>query len=179
MYSFSTGLNSCFLSSRQRGQWRGTHHAFSSCSVHVLIDGRLRPAEYNEFWERQARVANTSLLSLSAFLIKLTFSGCPCLNIASKVIRRYISDMSQKPVCRQTGLWAENGTRTRGLNLGKVALYQLSYFRSLPIYIPRHFSWQGWFWALSRRNQVSRPVPILSRQMGNGLGQPFSLISLI
>ena len=25
--------------------------------------------------------------------------------------------------------WAENGTRTRDLNLGKVALYQLSYFR--------------------------------------------------
>ena len=27
------------------------------------------------------------------------------------------------------GLGAENGTRTRDLNLGKVALYQLSYFR--------------------------------------------------
>ena len=27
---------------------------------------------------------------------------------------------------------AENGTRTRDLNLGKVALYQLSYFRMLP-----------------------------------------------
>ena len=26
---------------------------------------------------------------------------------------------------------AENGTRTRDLNLGKVALYQLSYFRNL------------------------------------------------
>ena len=30
---------------------------------------------------------------------------------------------------------AENGTRTRDLNLGKVALYQLSYFRK--IYLPR------------------------------------------
>ncbi len=28
---------------------------------------------------------------------------------------------------------AENGTRTRDLNLGKVALYQLSYFRNLQI----------------------------------------------
>ena len=28
---------------------------------------------------------------------------------------------------------AENGTRTRDLNLGKVALYQLSYFRKLHI----------------------------------------------
>ena len=28
-------------------------------------------------------------------------------------------------------LRAENGTRTRDLNLGKVALYQLSYFRNL------------------------------------------------
>ena len=26
--------------------------------------------------------------------------------------------------------WAENGTRTRDLNLGKVALYQLSYLRN-------------------------------------------------
>ena len=30
---------------------------------------------------------------------------------------------------------AENGTRTRDLNLGKVALYQLSYFRK--IFLPR------------------------------------------
>ena len=28
---------------------------------------------------------------------------------------------------------AENGTRTRDLNLGKVALYQLSYFRKVTI----------------------------------------------
>ena len=28
-------------------------------------------------------------------------------------------------------LRAENGTRTRDLNLGKVALYQLSYFRKM------------------------------------------------
>ncbi len=32
-------------------------------------------------------------------------------------------------------LGAENGTRTRDLNLGKVALYQLSYFRNLPAVI--------------------------------------------
>ena len=28
-------------------------------------------------------------------------------------------------------LWAENGTRTRDPNLGKVVLYQLSYFRKI------------------------------------------------
>ena len=33
------------------------------------------------------------------------------------------------PVKVVTG--AENGARTRGLNLGKVALYQLSYFRKM------------------------------------------------
>ena len=32
---------------------------------------------------------------------------------------------------------ADNGTRTRGLNLGKVALYQLSYVRKNP----RRISW--------------------------------------
>ena len=32
-------------------------------------------------------------------------------------------------VLNSFGLGAENGTRTRDLNLGKVALYQLSYFR--------------------------------------------------
>ena len=32
-------------------------------------------------------------------------------------------------VLKTFGLGAENGTRTRDLNLGKVALYQLSYFR--------------------------------------------------
>ena len=30
---------------------------------------------------------------------------------------------------RESGFGAENGIRTRDLNLGKVALYQLSYFR--------------------------------------------------
>ena len=29
---------------------------------------------------------------------------------------------------------AENGTRTRDPNLGKVVLYQLSYFRNFPLY---------------------------------------------
>lgn len=34
---------------------------------------------------------------------------------------------------------ADNGTRTRGLNLGKVALYQLSYVRMLPaVSLPEH-----------------------------------------
>ena len=31
-------------------------------------------------------------------------------------------------------MWAENGTRTRDPNLGKVVLYQLSYFRNFPLY---------------------------------------------
>ena len=30
---------------------------------------------------------------------------------------------------RNQNIWAENGTRTRDPNLGKVVLYQLSYFR--------------------------------------------------
>ena len=34
-------------------------------------------------------------------------------------------------VLKTFGLGAENGTRTRDLNLGKVALYQLSYFRKM------------------------------------------------
>ncbi len=37
---------------------------------------------------------------------------------------------NQQPYfCKLLILRAENGTRTRDLNLGKVALYQLSYFR--------------------------------------------------
>ena len=35
--------------------------------------------------------------------------------------------------CRYFG--AENGARTRDLNLGKVALYQLSYFRNITPYL--------------------------------------------
>ena len=36
-------------------------------------------------------------------------------------------------IAQSSCFWAENGTRTRDLNLGKVALYQLSYFRNLQI----------------------------------------------
>ena len=37
---------------------------------------------------------------------------------------------NQQPYfCKLLIIRAENGTRTRDLNLGKVALYQLSYFR--------------------------------------------------
>ena len=37
---------------------------------------------------------------------------------------------NQQPYfCKLLIFRAENGTRTRDLNLGKVALYQLSYFR--------------------------------------------------
>ena len=39
----------------------------------------------------------------------------------------------------QPNLRADNGTRTRGLNLGKVALYQLSYVRMIPaVSLPEH-----------------------------------------
>ena len=39
---------------------------------------------------------------------------------------------NQQPhFCKLLIIRAENGTRTRDLNLGKVALYQLSYFRNL------------------------------------------------
>ena len=42
---------------------------------------------------------------------------------------------NQQPhFCKLLIFRAENGTRTRDLNLGKVALYQLSYFRK--IYLP-------------------------------------------
>ena len=41
---------------------------------------------------------------------------------------------NQQPhFCKLLIIRAENGTRTRDLNLGKVALYQLSYFR---VYLP-------------------------------------------
>ena len=38
---------------------------------------------------------------------------------------------SPVPGCRAAMFGAENGIRTRDLNLGKVALYQLSYFRNI------------------------------------------------
>ena len=37
----------------------------------------------------------------------------------------------KRPPLPMTFSGAENGTRTRDLNLGKVALYQLSYFRKV------------------------------------------------
>ena len=36
---------------------------------------------------------------------------------------------------------AENGTRTRDLNLGKVALYQLSYFRKVSLIRSNPYEW--------------------------------------
>ena len=36
---------------------------------------------------------------------------------------------------------AENGTRTRDLNLGKVALYQLSYFRKVSLIRMNPYEW--------------------------------------
>ena len=43
-----------------------------------------------------------------------------------------VQTKNQQPhFCKLLIFRAENGTRTRDLNLGKVALYQLSYFRNL------------------------------------------------
>ena len=41
----------------------------------------------------------------------------------------YANKNQQPHFCKLLIVRAENGTRTRDLNLGKVALYQLSYFR--------------------------------------------------
>ena len=42
----------------------------------------------------------------------------------------HVQTKNQQPYfCKLLIIRAENGTRTRDLNLGKVALYQLSYFR--------------------------------------------------
>ena len=46
----------------------------------------------------------------------------PYISLIHKVFYSFLLLLSKKP-------GAENGTRTRDLNLGKVALYQLSYFR--------------------------------------------------
>ena len=48
----------------------------------------------------------------------------PYISLIHKVFTLYCSLFLKAP-------GAENGTRTRDLNLGKVALYQLSYFRKL------------------------------------------------
>ena len=57
-----------------------------------------------------------------------------------RAVKRYVSALffhpmqtkNQQPYfCKLLIIRAENGTRTRDLNLGKVALYQLSYFRNL------------------------------------------------
>ena len=41
-----------------------------------------------------------------------------------------------EPADRSTDSRADNGTRTRGLDLGKVALYQLSYVRKVLLPVP-------------------------------------------
>ena len=48
----------------------------------------------------------------------------PYISLIHKVFYSFLLLLSKKP-------GAENGTRTRDLNLGKVALYQLSYFRKM------------------------------------------------
>ncbi len=49
----------------------------------------------------------------------------------SDLFPRFVQTKNQQlHFCKLLILRAENGTRTRDLNLGKVALYQLSYFRN-------------------------------------------------
>ena len=57
---------------------------------------------------------------------------------------------------RDEGIGAEDGVRTRDLNLGKVALYQLSYFRV--------FNMQ---WAISNK-QIYSELPIVHCQLSIG-----------
>ena len=49
-----------------------------------------------------------------------------------ETILRYFLDIKKPPSVLEGLFGAENGARTRDLNLGKVALYQLSYFRVVP-----------------------------------------------
>ena len=69
----------------------------------------------------------------------------------STVSKRYQPTTNEKPsetmfqrvlldfVLKTFGLGAENETRTRDPNLGKVVLYQLSYFRNLEIFFSVSF----------------------------------------
>ena len=50
---------------------------------------------------------------------------------------------SETAVCSAFG-WAENETRTRDPNLGKVVLYQLSYFRNVEIFLSVSFPCAEW-----------------------------------
>lgn len=48
---------------------------------------------------------------------------------------------NQQPhFCKLLIIRAENGTRTRDLNLGKVVLYQLSYFRNMFLRLQKRLS---------------------------------------
>ena len=49
--------------------------------------------------------------------------------VSALFFHRMQTKNQQPHFCKLLILRAENGTRTRDLNLGKVALYQLSYFR--------------------------------------------------
>ncbi len=49
--------------------------------------------------------------------------------VSALFLHRMQTKNQQPHFCKLLIFRAENGTRTRDLNLGKVALYQLSYFR--------------------------------------------------
>ena len=51
--------------------------------------------------------------------------------VSALFFHRMQTKNQQPHFCKLLIIRAENGTRTRDLNLGKVALYQLSYFRNL------------------------------------------------
>lgn len=61
---------------------------------------------------------------------------------------------------RQLFYWAENRSRTGDLNLGKVTLYQLSYFRNLQCPATEHFttsvaSQLRFFWFIKMSNNAA------------------------
>ena len=64
------------------------------------------------------------------------FKSCVSTNSTTQALKPKISSwfsgLKKKP--SRAFFWAKDGSRTRDLNLGKVTLYQLSYFRFLPGY---------------------------------------------
>ena len=70
--------------------------------------------------------AVTNEIARNCFPLAFSFSGP---QIKNPYISSIHKDFSISYNLFIKALRAENGTRTRDLNLGKVALYQLSYFR--------------------------------------------------
>ena len=100
----------------------------------------------------------------------------PYISLIHKVFYSFLLLLSKKP-------GAENGTRTRDLNLGKVALYQLSYFRK--IYLPRpgktsfpafrdcKYKMKNLFCKIFRRILSQNDIPGLRKSRGHRMGNPY------